>query len=391
MGVFWHEAEKTHPAKLSFTKAFPPFLYLDRMAALDVDLMLAPLEDNKFNRCKSNLRLIEAASVGAAVIAQDMAPYLYMNPPVYEYAHTPRQWTLAIKEFMKEKQAHRQRSADSLRAWAGRHYSLERLLKDRIAAWTPEHKRFKPVATLGHDRREKLLISYKNPAELQVRMPALNSTRCISTLEEACQKAMSLGADVLWLRPETSIDKVSIDKMLKLMNSAVDIASVVPLTSDGLNGFPQPEHWNPLGADVVSILTEIVSDLFPGKVLPSNSPSGPAALLSVRALGMLGIPDVAGCGGNEEQAVMEWGLMGHARKWRNVQAVDTFAASLMPPAQPTPGKRSCGYRARGYTDILRKPLDATLLSDERERIEAGLVVKQWGGPKPGTMGFDGGL
>ena len=41
----------------------------------DLDVVLAPLEDNNFNRCKSELKLIEAGWMGKCVIASDVYPY----------------------------------------------------------------------------------------------------------------------------------------------------------------------------------------------------------------------------------------------------------------------------------------------------------------------------
>src|SRR5271154_5506452 len=107
------------------------------MEALYLDLLVAPLEDNAFNRCKSNLRLLEAGAVGANVIAQDLPTYHLDNPPVFGYANTPDEWTQAIRTFMAATIAARKRQADSLRSWVGRKYTLERLLLVRADAWLP--------------------------------------------------------------------------------------------------------------------------------------------------------------------------------------------------------------------------------------------------------------
>lgn len=41
----------------------------------DLDVCLAPLEDNPFNKCKSNLKVIEAGWMGKAIIASEFYPY----------------------------------------------------------------------------------------------------------------------------------------------------------------------------------------------------------------------------------------------------------------------------------------------------------------------------
>jgi glycosyltransferase involved in cell wall biosynthesis len=40
-----------------------------------VDVALAPLKETTFNKCKSELKIIEAAAMGKALIASDVYPY----------------------------------------------------------------------------------------------------------------------------------------------------------------------------------------------------------------------------------------------------------------------------------------------------------------------------
>lgn len=50
-------------------------LYPQKLASLNLDLALAPVEDNFFNTCKSNLRLLEYGACGIPVICSDVACY----------------------------------------------------------------------------------------------------------------------------------------------------------------------------------------------------------------------------------------------------------------------------------------------------------------------------
>ena len=99
---------------------------------------------------------------------------------------------------------------------------------------------------------------------------------------------------------------------------------------------------------------------------------------------MLGSPDVVGCDGSEEQAIFEWGLRACVRQWTNMQAADAFASSVAPPAQPTQ-KATLRMHARGIGTMLQKPAE-TISAEDRERIELTLLGRQWGGPRPGSMG-----
>jgi glycosyltransferase involved in cell wall biosynthesis len=53
-----------------WTKTVP-----DYWRALDMDVMVAPLQAHPFNRSKSPLRVLEAAMLGIPVVASDYGPY----------------------------------------------------------------------------------------------------------------------------------------------------------------------------------------------------------------------------------------------------------------------------------------------------------------------------
>jgi glycosyltransferase involved in cell wall biosynthesis/MoaA/NifB/PqqE/SkfB family radical SAM enzyme len=49
--------------------------YARNLQEIPIDIMLAPLEDNPFNRCKSNIKWLEYSSCGIAGIYSDLPPY----------------------------------------------------------------------------------------------------------------------------------------------------------------------------------------------------------------------------------------------------------------------------------------------------------------------------
>ena len=49
--------------------------YPKAISDLNVNLLIAPLQDNEFNRCKSNIKHLEGATQGIPVICQDMVTY----------------------------------------------------------------------------------------------------------------------------------------------------------------------------------------------------------------------------------------------------------------------------------------------------------------------------
>ncbi|WP_338487690.1 glycosyltransferase [Pseudomonas trivialis] len=78
--------------------------YPARLAALNLDLALAPLEDNFFNACKSNLRLLEYGACALPVICSDILCYRG-DLPVTRVKNRSRDWIAAIREHLAEPDA----------------------------------------------------------------------------------------------------------------------------------------------------------------------------------------------------------------------------------------------------------------------------------------------
>ncbi|MFA0923740.1 glycosyltransferase family 2 protein [Xanthomonas fragariae] len=87
---------------------FQPGVRIDRypaaLSALDLDLALAPVEQNLFNACKSNLRLLEYGACGYPVIASDVRCY-QGNLPVTLVKNRYRDWIGAIRDHLADPDA----------------------------------------------------------------------------------------------------------------------------------------------------------------------------------------------------------------------------------------------------------------------------------------------
>ncbi|MDR6679597.1 methyltransferase domain-containing protein [Pseudomonas oryzihabitans] len=107
-----------------------------KLASLDLDLALAPLEMNRFNECKSNLRLLEMGACGFPVIATDIEPYR-CGLPVTLVRNRFKDWRDAIRDHLVDRDLARAKGAE-LRADIHREWMLEgeNLLAWR-AAWLP--------------------------------------------------------------------------------------------------------------------------------------------------------------------------------------------------------------------------------------------------------------
>lgn len=71
--------------------------YPAKLASLDLDLALAPLEENMFNECKSNLRILEYGFCAYPVIATDCPAYR-CGLPITLVKNRHKDWISAIEE-----------------------------------------------------------------------------------------------------------------------------------------------------------------------------------------------------------------------------------------------------------------------------------------------------
>jgi glycosyltransferase involved in cell wall biosynthesis len=123
-----------HTAEVgAYIKEFHPFVsiseYPAKMASLDLDIAVAPLEDNFFNSCKSNLRLLEYGAMSWPVVCSDVFPYQTNNPPVIRVKHSVSDWLAALNKLIED-EFERLRLGQALNAWVVNNYTLSN--------WAPE-------------------------------------------------------------------------------------------------------------------------------------------------------------------------------------------------------------------------------------------------------------
>lgn len=107
--------------------------YAAKLATLDLDLALAPLEYNAFNECKSNLRLLEYGVLGYPVIATDITPY-QGDLPITRVGNETEAWVAAIRAAIADRKALAE-AGDRLRDAVRTHWNLAQQLDAWMAAW----------------------------------------------------------------------------------------------------------------------------------------------------------------------------------------------------------------------------------------------------------------
>lgn len=110
--------------------------YPAKLAALDLDLAVAPLDPHPFNEAKSNLRLLEYGVLGWPVICSDAYPYRTGNPPVTRLKNEAKCWIEAILDRAASPGALAAEGA-ALRQWVLKDYVLQNRLDVWVSALRP--------------------------------------------------------------------------------------------------------------------------------------------------------------------------------------------------------------------------------------------------------------
>ncbi len=93
---------KLRPYVKEFHDGVPIHAYPQKLATLDLDLALAPLENNPFNDCKSNLRLLEYGICGYPVVCSNVRAYAESGLPVQVVKNRYKDWVEAIRAHIND-------------------------------------------------------------------------------------------------------------------------------------------------------------------------------------------------------------------------------------------------------------------------------------------------
>lgn len=118
-----YTAETMHQYKL-----IPPAnvsMYYE--AYKEADICLVPLRQSRFNRHKSNLKVLEAANLGLPVIASEVHPYLGL--PI-KYAKTTGEWVKNIKSLVGSKRQRRDAGLE-LKEYCDKYFDFEKINLER--------------------------------------------------------------------------------------------------------------------------------------------------------------------------------------------------------------------------------------------------------------------
>jgi len=342
----------------------PPHEYLPLLMRQDLELVLAPLEDNSFNKAKSNLRLIQAGAIGAAVIASPIGPYTRDNPPVFAYATTPEEFEAKIREWIalpeKKKIWHRAR----MRNWAKKSYGVKNNITDIVNAWGIANGRIgttiKPKKTNGG----LVINGTKHTIKVTQNVDStIFSTEKIiyeTDIEKATVLAVKNNAPLLVAQPGSVIPENSLLKLLNVLKDNQDIASVCGTNNDSAVGFsflspPNQPNFAPLDSEANEICEKICqeSELEPRHVA---FPLG-LAILSPRVLALLPKPS---------KLTWDWGFLAAVSGFKNFYVPQAWSCAPQPLELPA----KAWVDARG---IQIQAVQSALTVEERVKLECAFI------------------
>lgn len=110
-----------------------------KIAKLGFDIQLAPLADNKFNRSKSNLRLLQAGALHTPCVASNNGPYKGFP---CKHAKTTNEWVAAIEKLIADVDA-RNKLGDKSYKHTKKHYNIDNLARKYANTLSKLTKKFK--------------------------------------------------------------------------------------------------------------------------------------------------------------------------------------------------------------------------------------------------------
>ena len=284
---------------VEFHRAVPFTHYAAFLGSLDLDVGVIPLADTPFNRCKSDLKVLEYAAAGAAVVASP-SPVFRERPGmpqlVSPVTNSVDDWVSALLEYTITGLC--TGDAIALHDWVRKSAVLEspEIARQWACAWSNRkgevfHKFAEPngdVVFVGEPVAEPHYTSF------------------------AKAYAENPGATVVYVRPGCTPSREQIETLIESLfytgkeGQKYSFSSVSATSNDG--DYPTNGQFHQLDGDIARSITLAASLLNDDRPIPIPYSSSPMVALSAAAMTVVGAPDDERYGGDYEAALIDWSL-----------------------------------------------------------------------------------
>lgn len=132
----YNTTEYPNEANMPYRRIWSKGIYEYASVYNDIDVLIAPIENNKFNCMKSELKGIEAGTMGKALIASNVGinKLVYTNGKdaiLIDNCRGAKQWAKAIKYLLNDKDA-LERLKIGLKATIDANYDIDVICKNRL-------------------------------------------------------------------------------------------------------------------------------------------------------------------------------------------------------------------------------------------------------------------
>lgn len=375
------------PALIEYHDAVSTKDYPGKMASLGLDILIAPLVDNGFNRCKSNLKLLDAAALGIPAVASAVTPYTEGHPPLLaSVGPSAAEWTDALVRIAALTPEQCQEHARHLRKWA-QSYIYETHIKELAAAWLPEGPLFKRVTSNIKPTEFVLCASGIDPFAAGKWADSVGAVSVHPDIESAAQDARNRRCAMLWVRFGSMLSPIHAEKMIDAVKKdGGKTASYSAMSNLGTGvAIPKAGQFNQTSPDAAAWMTKFCLSTFkPPEMHELLQPSGSFVWVTAEALAEIGIPLVARA---EEEigvdaALMDWSVSARKAGFRHYAVPWIYVQSIVPIAPNRDVMVAALNRAQmRWRDLTKAQLPDTLKA-VRRTAERGYLVDFYQGPPP---------
>lgn len=132
----YNESEYPNEINMPYRRVWSKGIYEYASVYNDIDVLIAPIENNKFNCMKSELKGIEAGTMGKALIASNVGinKLVYTNGKdaiLIDNCRGPKQWAKAIKLLLRDKSL-LNKLKTGLNDMVDTNYSIDSICRNRL-------------------------------------------------------------------------------------------------------------------------------------------------------------------------------------------------------------------------------------------------------------------